>query len=102
MRTLTVLAVLAVSAVVATASISPVLAQDARTIRIEPRPYTSVAVTIENRVRVWRPMPPTALVIVNPGNKANINLGIDVDRRDRGDVINNNVNTQQYFRHRNY
>ncbi|MEQ1647978.1 MAG: hypothetical protein ABL898_05270 [Hyphomicrobiaceae bacterium] len=54
---------------------------DARTIRIEPRPYTSVIVTMENGVRVWRPMPPTELVIVNPGNKASINLEVDAKGR---------------------
>ncbi len=77
MRKLETLAVAtALAALGATAALA-----DARTIRIEPRPYTSVVVTVENGVRVWRPMPPTELVIVNPGNKASINLDIDAKGR---------------------
>lgn len=63
---------------------------DARTVRIEPRPYTSVVVTVENGVRVWRPMPPTELVIVNPGNKASINL--EIDAKGRRTENHNNFN----------
>ena len=59
-----------------TASATAVLAE-ARTLRIEPRAYTSVIVTVENGVRVWRPMPMTDRVIVNPGNKASINIEVD-------------------------
>jgi hypothetical protein len=72
MRKFETLATATVLSVITTAALA-----DARTIRIEPRPYTSVVVTVENGVRVWRPMPPTELVIVNPGNKASINLEID-------------------------
>ena len=86
MRKFETLAAATVLSVFTTAALA-----DARTIRIEPRPYTSVVVTVENGVRVWRPMPPTELVIVNPGNKASINLEIDAkSRRD-----NRNYNFHQ-------
>ncbi len=43
----------------------PALAQS-QTIRIEPRPYYGAVVTIEQGVRVWRPLPPTSHMIINP------------------------------------
>lgn len=58
---------------------------EAATLRIEPRSYTSAVVTIENGVRVWRPLPPTDRVIINPNNAASINLELDMkpNRSDR-------------------
>lgn len=38
------------------------------TIRIEPRPYYGAVVTIESGVRVFRPLPPTRHMIINPNN----------------------------------
>lgn len=42
------------------------LAQGAQTTRIETRPYYGAVVTIENGVRVYRPVPPTTHMIINP------------------------------------
>lgn len=44
------------------------------TIRIEPRPYYGATVTLEQGVRVWRPLPPVKQVIVNPGGRTPLNL----------------------------
>lgn len=70
---------------------------EARTLRIETRPYTSAVVTVENGVRVWRPLPPADRVIINPGNRATINLDVDAGSRYRGDNYNYNYN--QNFNH---
>lgn len=48
----------------------------ASTIRIEPRPYYGATVTLEQGVRVWRPLPPVKTVIVNPGGKTPLNLSL--------------------------
>ena len=50
--------------------------QDAYTTRIEPRPIYGAVVTIEHGVRVWRPVPPTTHLIVNPeGVPLMLNVG---------------------------
>jgi hypothetical protein len=54
---------------------APALAQDAYTTRIEPRAYYGASVTIESGVRVFRALPPTRHVIVNPGGQTPLNLG---------------------------
>jgi hypothetical protein len=41
-------------------------AEDAYTTRIEPRPYYGAVVTIEHGVRVYRPVPATRHMIINP------------------------------------
>jgi hypothetical protein len=46
------------------------------TIRIEPRAVYGATVTIEEGVRVYRPLPPERTVIVNPGGATPLNLGI--------------------------
>ncbi len=51
------------------------LAQSA-TIRIEPRPVYGATVTIEEGVRVFRPIPPDKYVIVNP-NGTPVNVGLN-------------------------
>lgn len=38
------------------------------TTRIEPRPFYGAVVTLEEGVRVIRPLPPTRHVIINPNN----------------------------------
>ena len=61
---------LATVAVVALLTTGSVHAQStASTIRIEPRPYYGATVTLEQGVRVWRPLPPVKQVIVNPGGR---------------------------------
>jgi hypothetical protein len=44
----------------------PALAEQPHTTRIEPRPYYGAVVTIEQGVRVFRPVPPTTHLIINP------------------------------------
>jgi hypothetical protein len=46
------------------------------TTRIEPRPFYGATVTIEEGVRVFRPLPPHDRVIINPGNATPIHLGV--------------------------
>ena len=49
---------------------------EARTVRIEPRPFYGATVTLEEGVRVVRPLPPHDRVIINPGSKTPLSLGI--------------------------
>jgi hypothetical protein len=84
--------VLAVSAIVAA---SAAFAQSS-TIRIEPRPVYGATVTIEEGVRVYRPLPPDKYVIVNP-NGTPVNLGVaEVNmtetRRSYSKSVNKNYN----------
>lgn len=46
------------------------------TTRIEPRPFYGATVTIEEGVRVFRPLPPHDRVIINPGNAAPVHVGV--------------------------
>jgi hypothetical protein len=55
-------------------SCSVARAQDAYTTRIEPRPFYGATVTIEEGVRVFRPLPPHRQIIINPGQKTPLNL----------------------------
>lgn len=55
----------------------PALAGEAHTTRIEPRPFYGATVTIEEGVRVFRPMPPTKHVIVNPDGATPLSLGFN-------------------------
>lgn len=52
------------------------LAQGAQTTRIETRPYYGAVVTIENGVRVYRPIPPTTHLIINPDGLTPLTLGV--------------------------
>jgi hypothetical protein len=52
------------------------LAQQATTTRIETRPYYGAVVTIEHGVRVYRPVPPTHHMIINPEGKTPLELDI--------------------------
>jgi hypothetical protein len=50
--------------------------QDPSTTRIEPRPIYGAVFTIEHGVRVYRPVPPTTRLIVNPeGVPMMLNIG---------------------------
>ena len=53
----------------------PASAQSAYTTRIEPRAVYGATVTIEEGVRVFRPLPSEEHVIVNPGGKTPLSLG---------------------------
>ena len=57
---------------------SPTSAQS--TTRIETRPFYGATVTIENGVRVFRPLPPHDRVIINPGGRTPLYLGIVENR----------------------
>lgn len=52
----------------------------AETVRIEPRPYTGAMVTLEQGVRVFRPLPPTNRVIINPNGATPLSLGFNDTR----------------------
>lgn len=47
------------------------------TTRIEPRPYAGAIVTLEHGVRVFRPLPPTNRVIINPNGATPLTLGFN-------------------------
>jgi hypothetical protein len=77
------------SFVLLVASASAALAQ--QTTRIETRPYYGAVVTIEHGVRVYRPVPPTTHLIVNPDGATplEINVGAGASVR-RGSTTTNN------------
>jgi len=56
------------------ASASAALAQ--QTTRIETRPYYGAVVTIEHGVRVYRPVPPTTHLIVNPDGATPLEINV--------------------------
>src|SRR5689334_13374769 len=53
------------------------LATEATTTRIETRPFYGASVTFERGVRVFRPLPPTTKMIINPGGRTPVNLGFE-------------------------
>jgi len=67
------------------ANIAPASAQS--TVRIEPRPFYGATVTMEEGVRVFRPLPPHDRVIINPGNATPINIDVG-DTRTRRTYVN--------------
>jgi len=54
----------------------PALAQDAHTTRIEHESYYGAVVTVEQGVRVFRPLPPDRHVIINPDGDSKIRLNV--------------------------
>jgi hypothetical protein len=72
MRILTSLLAAAAAAV----PVQSLLAQQAHTTRIETRQIYGATVTVEHGVRVIRPIPPTGHLIINPGGKAPLVLGV--------------------------
>jgi hypothetical protein len=54
---------------------APALAIDSYTTRIEPRAVYGATVTIEEGVRVYRPIPTEQHVIINPGGTTPLSLG---------------------------
>jgi hypothetical protein len=52
----------------------PALASESFTTRIEPRPIYGASVTVEEGVRVFRPLPPHKHVVINPDNKTPVGL----------------------------
>ena len=82
-RKLVAIACLAIAATAGTAA-----ANDGGLIRIEPRLFYGATVTIENGVRVWRALPPTRQMIINPTN-APVNVNI-ADVREQVTTHNHN------------
>jgi len=64
----------------ASAALYPAAAQEASTIRIEPRPFYGATVTLEEGVRVFRPLPVHKHVIINPGSQTPLSLGLYDER----------------------
>ena len=60
-------------------AVGSAVAGDARTTRIEPRGFYGATVSIEAGVRVFRPLPRTTHVIINPNNTP-LNLSIEESR----------------------
>lgn len=68
-------AFLSLAALVAAAAPAlPAAAEEAYTTRIEPRNAYGATVTIEQGVRVFRPLPTERQVIVNPGGMTPLSL----------------------------
>lgn len=67
----------------------PALANDAYTTRIEPRPFYGATVTVEEGVRVFRPLPAQRHVIVNPGNATPLSIGMNDTRVIENSTSNN-------------
>ncbi len=74
MRTATIVSSLAIALI---ASASGQAAAQSSTTRIEPRPFYGATVTLEEGVRVFRPLPVTRHVIVNPGSATPLNLSFN-------------------------
>lgn len=55
-------------------------ADDATTVRIETRAFYGATVTIEQGVRVFRPLPPHSKVIINPGGRTPLHVGLEEHR----------------------
>jgi hypothetical protein len=62
----------------ATAVLFGALPASAQTLtRIETKPFYGAVVTIEEGVRVYRPLPSTSHMIINPGGRTPVNLSIN-------------------------
>lgn len=56
------------------------IAQSPSTTRIETRPFYGATVTLEEGVRVFRPLPPHGRIIINPGGATPLNLSYEERR----------------------
>lgn len=59
------------------------------TTRIEPRPFYGATVSLEEGVRVIRPLPPERHVIINPDNATPLTLGFNETRVYENRIIRN-------------
>lgn len=81
---------LCVVAAAGTAAAATAVQAESYTTRIEPRPFYGAVVTLEEGVRVIRPLPPERQVIINPSN-APVSLGFNETRvYEKRDVYNHN------------
>ena len=62
---------------------------EAFTTRIEPRPFYGATVTMEEGVRVIRPLPPERQVIINPNNATPLSLGFNETHVYENRVVRN-------------
>lgn len=62
-------------------------AAEGYTTRIETRPFYGAVVTLEEGVRVFRPLPPERQIIINPNGQTPLSLGFNETR-----VYENNRN----------
>lgn len=71
-------------------------AQSASVTRIEPRPYYGAVVTIEEGVRVFRPLPTTKRIIINPDHRTPLSLSVrdGANNGPRNVTSNVRVNTK--------
>lgn len=83
----------AVAVLLISAAAPAAMADDSATIRIEPRPVYGATITIEEGVRVYRPLPPEKYVIVNPGGQTPLNLSLNETR------ITQHTTSNSYHRH---
>lgn len=82
---------LTLTAAALAAGAAPASAQS--TTRIETRPFYGATVTIEEGVRVFRPLPPDQRVIINPDGQAPVSLGFnETNVYERRVVKNYNYN----------
>lgn len=70
----------------------PAAAQESYTTRIEPYGFYGASETVEHGVRVIRPLPPARHVIVNPGGRTPLSVGVS-DMR----VNEYRTRTNRYF-----
>lgn len=67
---------IALSAAALLFSLAPACAEEASTTRILPYNAYGATVTIEQGVRVFRPLPADGHVIVNPGNRTPLSVNV--------------------------
>lgn len=82
-------AVLTLSTAAFAVAASSAVSAEAYTTRIEPRPFYGAVVTLEEGVRVIRPLPPERHVIINPGNATPLSLGFNETRVYENRTIRN-------------
>jgi hypothetical protein len=80
------LVILTLSSLALSMAAETALAEGASLTRIEPHGVYGATRTIENGVRVTRPLPPTGTMIINPGNATPLNLRIDQYGHSSGDT----------------
>lgn len=71
---------LAILTGVGLAAAAPAAFAEARTTRIETRPFYGATVTLEEGVRVFRPLPRHDRVIINPGGQTPLSLNFSEAR----------------------
>ena len=76
---------------------TPAMAQDATVTRIEPRPFYGATITIEEGVRVFRPLPTHKSIIINPGHKTPLKVHVDNANGSSAPPIVNNVTVNTRF-----